>query len=348
MFELIKQLAELSGPSAQEGPVLDHVATLWRDAGLTTERTRTGNLLGRISGTGPRLLLVAHADELCYLVRAIDNHGFLRLANGQSWTRTLHVRDWLTVGQRVRILARHGEVPGVIATVTGHVATLRLPEARELDWDDLWVETGLTRDELLSRGITPGTRIIWDAPCERLGRLVVGKALDDRAGVAILCELAHRLGDRPSGAAVTLACTVQEEIGVVGAAALAAREPFDAAIVVESGLAGDVPKVGVEVFPLRVGGGPILVHKDSMVHYDHALTAQIEHAAATAGIVVQHAVFGSYGTDGSAFMRADVPTALLAFPTRYTHTPFEAASLEDITAIADLLEALLRDGLPGA
>src|SRR5205823_5042383 len=71
MFELIKQLCELTGPSAQEGPVLDLVEGLWREVGARTERTRTGNLLGRVGERGPKVLLLAHADELCYLVRAI-------------------------------------------------------------------------------------------------------------------------------------------------------------------------------------------------------------------------------------------------------------------------------------
>src|SRR5262249_30343579 len=106
---------------------------------------------------------------------------------------------------------------------------------------------------------------------------------------------------------------------------------------VESGLAGDVPKVGELAIPLRLGAGPALVHKDSLVHYDHALTVQLGDLAARLGIPVQHAVLGSIGTDGVALMRADVPTALLAFPTRYTHTPFEMAHLGDVEAMVRLL-----------
>ena len=342
MFDAIKSLADLSAPSGQEGPVLDLVERRWREAGVRVERTRTGNLIGRVGGAGPKVLLLAHADELCYLVRAIDPHGFLWLANGQSWTRTVGIRNWFTVGQRVRVMARSGEIPGVIATVTGHVASLRLPEATELTWDDLWVDTGLTRDELLARGVTPGTRIIWDASCERIGAHIVGKALDDRVGVAILGEVVRRVSVSDLGCELTLACTVQEEIGVIGAAALAAREQFDAAIVVESGLAGDVPKVGELAVPLRLGGGPTLVHKDSLVHYDHALTARLERVAAEAGVPLQHTVFGSYGSDGAPLMRADIPTALVAFPTRYTHTPFEMGHLGDVEALVDLLCAFVR------
>src|SRR5262249_21603587 len=47
VFELVKRLCELSGPSGQEGPVIDEVERLWRESGLATERTRIGTLVGR-------------------------------------------------------------------------------------------------------------------------------------------------------------------------------------------------------------------------------------------------------------------------------------------------------------
>jgi endoglucanase len=135
---------------------------------------------------------------------------------------------------------------------------------------------------------------------------------------------------------------VQEEIGLIGAFALAAREQFDAAIVVEIGLAGDLPTVDERAIPLRLGAGPVLVHKDALVHYDHALTSALERTAAQAGIPIQHAVFGSFGSDGVALMKADVPAAMVAFPARYTHSPFETGHLADIEALTSWLCAFVR------
>ena len=141
---------------------------------------------------------------------------------------------------------------------------------------------------------------------------------------------------------LTLACTVQEEIGLIGAAAVAAQEQFDAAIAVEIGLAGDIPGVPDRAMPTRLGGGPLLVHKDSLVHYDHRLTAQLERVALENHIPIQHAVFGSFGSDGAAFMKADIPAALVAFPGRYTHTPFEMGNLADMENLVAWLCAFVR------
>ena len=101
MFELIKELTELTGPVGQEGAVLDHIEPLWRGGRRARSSARaSGNVVARAGGQGPKLLLVAHADELCYLVRAIDPGGFLWLANGQGWERKTSLRNWFTIGQR--------------------------------------------------------------------------------------------------------------------------------------------------------------------------------------------------------------------------------------------------------
>jgi endoglucanase len=114
--------------------------------------------------------------------------------------------------------------------------------------------------------------------------------------------------------------------------------------VLEIGLAGDIPGVDERDMPLHLGAGPVLVHKDALVHYDYSLTAELEETAAKAEIAIQHAVFGSFGSDGAALMKADVPSALVAFPARYTHSPFETAHLSDIEALVMWLCAFVEKG----
>ena len=343
MFALIKELTELVGPVGQEREVLDHVQALWQREGLTVERTKIGNLYAHVGGSGPRIVMAAHADELTYLVRALHPGGFLWLAGGQAWARTAGLRNGFTIGQRVKVLARKRVIPGVIAAVTGHLATLALAEPSELTWRDFWVDTGLSKEELVEAGVTTGTRVIWDATTEQFGPHVVGKAIDDRALLAVLTELVRRVPAAEMRCQLTLAATVQEEIGLVGASALSARQAYDAAVVLEIGLAGDVPGVHEDIMPLHLGKGPILVHKDSLVHYDYRVTHAFEVAAEEAGIAIQHGIFGSFGSDGGAFMKADIPTALLAFPTRYTHTPFETAHLGDIEGMVNWLAGFVRN-----
>jgi putative aminopeptidase FrvX len=53
-------------------------------------------------------------------------------------------------------------------------------------------------------------------------------------------------------------------------------------------------------------------------------------------------VFGSFGSDGSALMKADIPAAMVAFPARYTHSPFETGHLSDIEALINWIAAFVR------
>ena len=275
----------------------------------------------------------------------MNRFGYLWLANGQGWNRTTSLRDGFTIGQRVRVLADSGEIPGVIAAATGHMATIALHEPSQLTWNDFWVDTGLSRHELLALGVHPGTRIIWEAETVRFGDHVVGKALDDRVLLAVLTELLRRVSPDELGCELTLACTVQEEIGLIGAFALAGQEGFDAGIALEIGMAGDIPNIDGRTMPVRLGGGPILVHKDALVHYDHGLTKRLAVVAENAGIPIQHAVFGSFGSDGGALMKADIPAALVAFPARYTHTPFETGHMHDIELLTQWMCAFVKEGL---
>ena len=342
MFNLIKTLTELYAPVGQEKVVLDYVADLWQAAGATIRRSNIGNVVAHAGGNGKKLLLIAHADELCYLVRSIDEHGFVWLANGQAWNRTTSSRNLFAIGQAVQLLAPTGNIPGVIASATGHLATIALPEPSEWTWNDFWVDTGLSHAELVERGVTAGTRVVWDATTRQFGKHVVGKALDDRVPIAVITEVLRRVPVEERAWDLTLVCSVQEEIGVIGASALAHGHDFAAAIVVEIGMAGDIPTVSECDMPLKLGAGPALIHKDALVHYDHALTMALQATAKAADIRIQHAVFGSFGSDGVSLMRADIPAALVAFPTRYTHSPFETAHLGDIEQLVDWLCAFVR------
>ena len=347
MFDLIKELTELAAPVGQEETVLRRMEALWSDAGAQVSRTRIGNVIAHAGGVGKRVMMIAHADELCYLVRAIDEE---RLSLAGQWpglgprgrpAQQLHHRPARADPGAQRPL------PGIIAGATGHLASLALREPSELTWNDFWVETGLSRDELLDLGVTPGTRIIWDAETQLMGRQVVGKALDDRVLLAVMTEVLRRVPVHERQCDLTMVCSVQEEIGLVGASALGAHNEYDAAIALEIGLAGDIPGVSLRDMPLELGKGPVLVHKDAHVHYDHALTTRLEAVAASAGIPIQHAVFGSFGSDGAALMKADIPSALVAFPARYTHSPFETANLDDIEALTEWMCAFVRSGRHG-
>ena len=336
MEELLRTLTELPGPTGGEDAVLAWLEGEWRERG-EVRRSPVGNLTLRIPGPGPRVVLAAHADELSMIVRSVTADGFLRVVPGE--------RDQFGapyfLGATVRVLGDGGAIPGVFATTTGHAMTLEQREKTRLAWDDAFVDTGLTAAELAERGVRVGTRMVWESPLRRMGRLVVGKALDDRAGLAVLVALARELAGAEVRYDVTLAATVQEEIGLLGAASLARGAEYDVGFIIDNGLAGDIPTVSLEHMPVSLGRGPALVHRDSSAHYSTRLIRELHAVAARDGVAVQDAVLYHYHSDGANLIRQGIETVLVAPPIRYSHSPFETMDPADLDATVRLLAGFL-------
>jgi len=340
---LLEELTDLAGPTGEELEVTRWLESEWDGRG-EVRRSPVGNVQLRISGHGPRVLVTAHADELSMIVRGITPEGFLRVLPGE---RDQFMAPYFP-GVPLRILADGGPVPGFLATTTGHAMTLEQRERTRWGWDDVFVETGLTLEQSAEAGIRIGTRMVWDVRLRRMGRLMVGKALDDRLGVAIMVELARRIDRTRLEYDVTLAATVQEEIGMLGAASTGrGGELYDIGIVIDNGLAGDIPTVSSHHVPVRLGGGPALVHRDSSAHYSPRLIRALHECAARAGVTAQDLVLFSYSSDGVNLVRQGMETVLVAPPIRYSHSPFEAADPADLEATVRMLEEFLTTPPPG-
>lgn len=346
MFDLVKTLTELPGPVGHEAAVQEWLAHRWSALG-DVRRTRVGNLLVRVGGSGPRLVLVGHADEICLLVKSITDDGYLHVWPYYNDTAGQPPRWFSPVNQPALVIGGAGVVEGVLAAASGHVIGGRNSTKDHAGWNDWFVDLGVgTRAEVEALGVHPGCRVIWNPPTRRLrdtGR-IVGKAMDDRAALAIATLAGERLAGRDDLThEVWLASTVQEENGLIGAASLADEERFDRAIALDVGLIGDHPGPDARDFPCRLGAGPIVVYHDASCGYSVPFSDALVVTAGRAGIPVQRAVFQHYGSDGASLIRRGVETALLTYPTRYTHSPIETVDEGDLRACVDLLVAFVAE-----
>jgi len=345
LFNLIKTLTELPGPVGDEGAVQDWLASHWAEIGLDVERTRVGNLIARVGGSGRRLLIAGHADEICLMVKSVSKSGFLHLWPYYNDALGQPPRWFVPVNQPALVLGGNRPVEGSIATASGHVIGGRVSKKTHFDWNDWFVDIGVrTRDEVEALGIGPGCRVIWNPPTRRVGRNVVGKAMDDRAALAIATLLAQRLTSRQDLAyEVWVASTIQEENGLIGAASIALHHSFDMAVALDVGLTGDIPGPDPIDFPCTLGAGPTIVFQDASCHYSGRLSNLLMTTARCHEIPMQRAIFQHYGSDGASFVRQGIETALLTYPTRYTHSPIETVDLDDIQGCVDLLERFVTD-----
>ena len=344
MFELIREFTEKPGPIGHEEEFNRWLADRWRPHLETVAVDRVGNLVGRVGGRGPRVLLLAHSDEIGFAVRAIDEQGFVRLASGQRDPASRPFQRgpyFLPLGHPALILGDDGPVEGVFATPTGHLLSPQQQEQFRLEWRDVFVDLGASsRAEVEALGITVGSRIIWNPPTRRRGKVIWGKAMDNRGALAILEVFLQQVDRDALACELWVGSTVMEEMGTIGAASVNRAVEAEYAIAVDVGLVGDIPTVDDLDVPTRLGAGPIIVQKD-LSSYTRGLTRAIETAATEAQIPFQRAVYNLYGSDAGELIKQGVASALIAFPTRYTHSPFEMVHEDDLRACVGLLHAVV-------
>ncbi len=342
MYQVLKTFCELAGPGGDEGRVQSFLAERWRPQVADLHISRVGNLMAHVGGRGPRLLIAAHADEICFAVRYVDDDGFVWITTGQKDTEQRPGNLMVPFGEQALGLTAAGEVQGVFATLTGHVKNAEQRAKTRLDWNDVFVDIGASsRAEAEAAGVAIGDRIIWNPPTRRMGPFAYGKAMDDRVGLVIMDRLLQVVDRDCLAYDLTYASTVQEEIGLIGAESAARESGCELGIVVDIGLAGDVPGVDKRDISARLGGGPSLVHKD-LYAYSRPLTLALARSAKEADVPIQPVVFGIAASDAGSFVRMGLQAALIAIPVRYTHSPFEMLHLDDVEWTVQLLKKFLE------
>lgn len=345
MYDILKTLCELPGPVGREQAVHTFLYERWASRVERAYITPVGNLIANIGGNGPAFLIVGHGDEICFSVKHISKDGYIFFNTGQRLgIDRPEMRGSYTIptGQPALVVTRHGTVEGVFATLTGHILSQRQREAIQLEWNDFWVDVcASSRAEVIDMGINVGDRIIWNPPTRRSGKHIYGKAMDNRAALAVMDVLLERLDPRKLAYNVYFASTVQEEIGLIGAHSINREIGAQYALALDIGLSGDVPGVDQRDVSVRLGGGPTLIHKD-LYAYNARLNDALIDTAAEAKLPLQHAVFGIFGSDAGALLREGVGASLIGVPTRYTHSPFEMLHEDDLENTVKLLQAFLE------
>jgi endoglucanase len=340
LYEAVRELSELPGPTGHEDAVQDWIADRWSKF-ADVKRTRVDNVIARVGGSGRKLLIMGHADEICFMVKSVSDEGFIHLWPYYGDTRGAPPRWIMPLNQPALVLTEDGTVPGFFATTSGHVLQKR-DENAQWQWNDWFVDIGMrSREQVEALGVFPGCRVIWNPKVTRFGDyLITGKAMDDRAALAIATIAGEELAKRGDLAyELVLASTVQEENGLIGAQSIADEIEVDLCLNLDVGLVGDMPGPDKRDFPNRMGAGPAVVYSDMSTHYSRKLSDRLLKVAKANDIPVQRAIYQQYGSDGAALIKRGIEGALLTYPTRYTHSPVESVDERDINWLVDLLVA---------
>lgn len=324
------ELTQKDGVSGYEDNAADFIAEAFSPFVDETRTDNLGNLIFLKKGKcelGPRILFCAHMDEIGFMITKVEDKGFLRFTSlGGFDPRTLP-------GQEVRIYGKK-IVEGIIGFKPPHLDK-EDEKNKGVEMNDLFIDTGFS-GEVVEELIRPGsTAAMKRSFLTLLHNCRAGKAMDDRAGVAVLLQCAIELANLAHEAHVYFVATVQEEVGTRGAVVSAYGLSPDIGIAVDV-CHGDFPgALEHEVSPL--GKGPVITAGPNIhPHMAERLTA----AAEEYGLPYQRDVSpGPTGTDARAIQvsMGGIPTGLLSVPLRYMHTSVELLDLQDIKIAGRLL-----------
>lgn len=327
--DLITELSGAAGPSGSEYGVAELVKKQLLPYMDEVYIDTLGNVIGRKScgkSGAKRLLIDAHIDEIGFIVTGIEE-GFLKISSvGGPDIRMLPA-------SQVKVLTEP-PIFGIVACMTVHALSSEdMNKAVKLD--DLYIDIGMGCENAV-KAVPLGTPVIFDGGCKMLGsESLCGKALDDRACMALVIHTLSLLKDEKLDVDLYVMGSVQEEVGHRGAIAGTFGICPDYAVAVDVTYAKthDYKKGDA----LDLGGGPAIGVGPNMTR---ALSDKFKKLAAEKGMKYQIEVMsGNTGTNAWVMQtsREGVATAVISLPLKYMHTPVETLKLSDAFDISELL-----------
>lgn len=333
MIELIEKLSNAHGVSGFEDELREIIRTEVERFADEVRVDALGNLIATRNGSEPEMMISAHMDEIGFVVKQIDEKGFIRFAPIGGWF------SQIALAQRV-ILYGKRKVYGVIGCKPPH---LMKDEERKkaIEISDMFIDVGAkNKEEVFNLGIHVGTPIALDREVAMLANnRVTGKAFDNRVGVAVAIEVFRKSKSR---ATLHFVATVQEEVGLKGAKTSAFSIEPDVAIAVDSCVSADFPGSESAHMDIAIGKGPVITVVDASgrgLIVSQTVLRWLKETAEKYKIPYQLEVAEGGTTDATAInlTKSGIPAGVISIPARYIHSPVEVVDLNDVENAVELV-----------
>ncbi len=344
-MDLLQGLSDAFGVSGFEDEVRERIEALVTPYVDEVRTDTLGNLFATRKGRENfTVMLDAHTDEIGFMVKWIDEKGYLRFAPLGGWDPRI------VPGHRVELLTRTGEKRyGVIGSAPPHILTEE-EKRQPLPLEKMFIDIGAcSSQEAAEMGVHVGDPLTIHYPFVELREgYVTGKAFDDRAGCAVMIEVAQRLSKTDLPVNLVLAFVVEEEVGLRGARTAAYQIEPDLALALEGTIGADMPGVPEESQPVRLGRGPAITVADRSIVVSRRLVAKLEQVADEAAIPYQYKLPTYGGTDAGVIhlTKAGILAGVVSVPCRFIHSPTSTLRLNDLENTVRLVTRFVEK-LPG-
>lgn len=336
--EFLKNITQAPGVSGYEKQVTRVMKDYLTDCADDFLYDRLGSLVAVKKGKGPlKVLLTGHVDEIGFVVKDIDEHGYIKVHPLGGWFGK-NISSSLMM-----ITTRDGKE--IRAVFGGSLPRSGDPEKRKLVPvpTEALLDIGVkNKEEVINLGIRIGDPVTPVSEFSEMAnpKYLMSKAWDDRAGVAVICEVFKKLKDVQTEASIYVAGTVQEEVGCRGAKTVGQMIQPDVAIALDVCFSNDVPDEGT-LNDVKLGCGVVLGVLDGGVIAHTGLLKKMESLCQELGLDYQLDVLVGGGTDSGELSKvgAGVVNMTLSIPSRYMHSHRTIICEDDLDATIKVLTA---------
>jgi len=346
-LRLLERLTQVDGVPGFE----DAVRALMRkelEGVAEFEEDNLGSIICKVSGASasPRVMIPAHMDEVGFMVKDITDDGYIRFAPLGGWL------DQVLLGHTVSVQTRKATLTGVIGSTPPHM-TPREERDKVIKRKKMFIDIG-ARDRKHAEtelGVRVGDPIVPQEPFRAIGdgKHLLSKAWDDRVGCALVVQALKALHGTRFPNTVYGVGTVQEEVGIRGAETAADVVDPDFCIVLEVGLATDMPGIEGET-KVSLGGGCTIYVLDAGTIAHHRFTEFVLDVAEEKKIKHQVSLIEGGATDARAIHlhARGVPSVLLGVPARYIHSHAGLIHTDDYDSTLKLVLEVVKALTPAA
>lgn len=327
----IYRLSEAISPSGFESGAI----TTWRELIEPYVddfmNSTLGNGVAVLNGdTSKSIMLIAHADEVGLIISRIDL--IKRIA---YFDEIGGVDTKLLFGRHVKVVNANGEIiVGIIGCQPIHCQPRNSQsDTVRLDSSDLWIDFG----ENIER-VGLGDYGVIDSSFAEIGNTLSGRGLDDRAGLAVMIEVARLLQGHNMDSQIYFVASTMEELGARGARTIANTFQPSRCIVIDVSIATDTPfHSRANSSAIELGNGASIVIGPNI---DRCMSSQLQSIASQRELPIQLEVCAHpTGTDANPIQitQSGIPCALIGIPCRYMHSPVETINVADVKTAAELI-----------
>lgn len=334
MLELIEKLSLLNGTSGRENEVRDFIIEEIKDYADSIEADALGNLIVfKKGGKTPKnkVMLDAHMDEVGMMITYINDDGTLNFECVGGIDKRVMFGRAVTVGEN--------KVGGVIGVKPIHMVEnderLNMPK-------EMYIDIGAENKEEAEKAVSIGNCVYFNSEFVRFGdNFIKCKALDDRAGCAILIDMIK--SDLQYDMYFNFAAGEETGMGAAGAAAY--KIAPDYSIVVETTTAADLADIPDSKKVCFLGDGGVISFMDRRTIYPKELFDRAFELAKENGIKAQVKKMVSGGNNAGVIHKTagGIKTITVSLPCRYLHSPSCVLKEEDIIESAKLIRLLAED-----